>query len=263
MNKIKEAIADLRAYLGRDAEGLRRLDAITNVANDMRKEIATTKEAVRKSSEAIALALTAESEAKSSAVEAKTVTENAERQRKSVERELSETKKEIERLQSELARIQLKDLPDLPDSLSSKQSDSPFLRDVRKFTAMFNHVRREMRVAPTPVQREKAIGTGGAVYELTDIATSYDADEMIRLGRFVTSLALMNMPVRIVAQENFRTSKRARVLDAKNEDWMRDFVYWMRSNMRDGNYAKSCTRTVPEDAGSPLIAPAGFTSLWK
>ena len=241
MNKIKEAIANLRSYLGRDQEGIRHLDEVTKLANEMRKKIASLNENI---ASAIFSKETAQRSAIESGREAAAWKKDLEREqqiRRRTEIDLAAKRNEITQLQSKLKQLEPDDLPPLPDELACPKSESPLLRDPRALTDMFNTLRRGMRICPRPIGNVKDT-SNIYTYELTDIISSYNADDLLRLGRFVATIALMNFPAVVVAQENFTTSRQARVLAAHEKSNADSgggptgrFVRWFRTNIGDNH----------------------------
>ena len=233
MNKIKEALASFRVYLGRDTEGLRRLDVIAGISNEMRKEIVILKEAVQRAKASLDQAVETERKSCDSVRDLRQGMELESRKLLKAERELKSARDDIKRLQAEIDSLVPADIPDIPQEFSNLCAESPLLRDARQFSAMFNHVRRDMRVAPPHVQLLKKFPP--YAYEITDIIGSYSADDILRLGRFVTVLALSNFPGIIVAQENFATSKQARIRNILESDGgpIAKFVSWFRSSIED------------------------------
>lgn len=233
MHKAKALVEDFRKYLGSDKEGLRRLNAIAEEVNELRKQSASARES----------ADSAERAAKRNKDIAVVVQNSCDTLRTDLHREQSinaqlaqQNKKlqdQVEQLRREVELLTPRFTPAVemcnPEEMSSKTSDSPLVKDFRPFAAMFDALRKEMRMAPRPsmvTKRHRNVYT----YELTDIINSLDPDQLLKLGRFVVAITLMNMPAYINAERNFTTA-RSETKRLTRDEQIRPFVRWFYKNI--------------------------------
>lgn len=232
MHKSKKTIGALQTYLGRDKEGLQRLDAVTRDMNELRKQGNASALAA---SAAKTVASQSRTELLQSVEEVQKLkqelahSQSMARQR---ERDICVNKQEIGQLQAKIDKL----LPEVhvpPDVNISDDVPPAFpldLLDPRKLVDAFNQLRKEMTICPKPSKPPKASVHRG--YMLNDIVSNYSATEMMKLGRFVTCLAMCNFPATIMSQVSFMDG--AAPLQVP-EQGLANFIYWFRSNLHNEN----------------------------
>ncbi len=187
MNKLKKAIARFRAYLGRDTEGLRRLDEVTTIANEIRKERAALEAQLTNAEERIhhLRKEVCNVQAKAQEVTRKLEAETARRKGAEVREErlsvsLAEHRQEVERESAEMDTVE-RSLIDMP-----------------KFRRLFKAVRKRFPSGPPDPEEMRQ------VVILEKVVKSYDHDEFTSLGMLLAVLALHNFPATVKAARTFK-----------------------------------------------------------
>jgi len=208
MNKTKKAVAELRAYLGRDARGIELLDEISRQSTQSRKESVEAVESVNK-----LLSVVEERDSQISHQQTEIATRKKElgvtRDRlKQREVRIAALEKTIESLESKIdgfigepppmVRAEIYERKPGEQSVKFEKDLPPLLRDYRKFSDLLKALRREQPICPAPRFREgrsrhptfsKRISE--SLYDLGDFATSYSRNDVHTLGMFVMCHTLM------------------------------------------------------------------------
>lgn len=250
MNKIKTAIKNLQDYLGRDVEGLRLLEPVARIANEIRTESAKLKES-NDSKAATIQRLQAELAAANNR-NAETVSslarcESQNRQLRATEGRLSERIAEVE-------REQVFSEPDieLPTFVNSRRHTS-LTKDIGGFTEMVNALRKDMRIAPAMSEI-----VGGYRFWLDDVISDYSGVSMMTVGRIATAMAMLNLGPAIRADVTFKDIYGGRWEGDKNgERILKPFIVWFRSNVKDQLGNSQQRTTVGGKAPGGINAVAG------
>lgn len=211
MHKIKKAMCVLQKHLGRDSVGIKLLDNIAGIANDLRRDAATANRDAASAENSKSLLddkrQSAEIDRDRTAghlVHAKSCVRQKERDIINLTKQIAALEEQVDQSYDDI------DLPIQTESVNTR------LLDTREFIGMFNSLRRKQRVAPKVVTRQRPdVGT----WELSLIIKDYSGAEMMKLGQFVTALAMLNMPVAIQAERNMSNAKaKGNLLEGKQLD---------------------------------------------
>jgi len=245
MHKVKKAAQLLRDYLGKDAHGIKLLDAVATIANDLRKQLAASKEAEVNAAAAAdsnrielvharndiqqhkQLVISERAKQRQSANEVAVLRERV----KELEREREESIVDMEQPE----RSASKRKPGLGHALHDSTVFPARLANLKEFTESFNILRKAMRIAPRPNIGTQSTGIRDDcyVYNLPDLIQSYSPDEMMKIGRFVTSLAMMGVPAIIASSPclvNWEVGGNVLPENAQAK-----FVSWYRNNIDHRN----------------------------
>jgi len=255
MHKSKKAIGALRAYLGKDEEGLKLLDNITREVTELRKGVSTADdiaEAARKAASSRRIDL---QRAEDWIVELKRSLDREQallRQRDTAIRAKQQT---IEEQQKRIDQL----LPDLPPleaecvPLCEDRAIPAKMTDMRVLVNTFNALRKEIPRCPEAVNDEVC-----NVYSLFDIIQSYSVAEMIRLGRFVTCMAMYQFPAAVAAPIGLTAVGAHNDVDDAAVDalvtnfasQMKPFFSWFRENYELEEFRKKLLKTRLKSDGS-------------
>ncbi len=185
-HKSKKAIEALRDYLGKDAEGIKLLDAIAREVTELRKQGNAEQEratrAVAVAEESRELRLRAEAQLQQVRQElAHSQALHRQNDDKLVEMRESITKlqAQVEELQPELTE---EDLVSSMSAMSANITLPPDLLQFKELAATFNMLRKALPICPE--------GVAFDTYNLGSLVKNYSPPEMLTLGRFVACLAM-------------------------------------------------------------------------
>jgi hypothetical protein len=204
MNIIKDKIQKLRAHLGSDRIGINLLDAVTTIANDQRKRLASLEESSAADRDAAKALRT-----KAAELENQVAALKEELGRQTAMREAAQS--------SERAmRAQIVE----PEALESMESS------VREHQIMALLRNTQWRFKKLPVDR---VGNRGSLY-LEDFVKAFSYDEFAGLGMALAACAVMNFPVPpLKAEQTLRKCVGSRKWDDKKDSpEMARFVHWFR-----------------------------------
>jgi hypothetical protein len=237
MHRIKKAISELRDYLGRDTEGLRRLSEVETIANDVRKQVVLGKERADYAVEKSKSANKALRDAQDVSQQLETELHREQHIRLQRERDVETWKQEANKLQKEL-NVFLG-----PDEPSPSETDPIIPLTIRSLRSNCRQIRRHSRLCPKPIRiifpkhtTDPNTDVGYHAYDLKDIIKNLSVSDFTALGRFVAVLAIVGFPCVIVeTSEKFRSKKGwGEVEDIKEdirEKVLKHFLPWFRSNL--------------------------------
>jgi hypothetical protein len=230
MHKAKEAVANLKKYLKNDTVGLRLLDEVSLQINALRKQSASSQEKAESSQRTtqrqwdIAHAMSKANDALRFEVQQqKSISAQLTADNTSLTEQMAKLRRDLESLRNDFTPAC--DMVN-PEEMSQPNSENPLVRDFRQFAAMFDLLRRDMRAAPRLLCFKRKT-LPHSIYEITDIVRSVNGDDMAKLGRFVASMALFNVPCIIVATQNFTTA-RTEIKRMEREKLGLPFSRWFR-----------------------------------
>lgn len=271
MHKVKKAIGKLRDYLGRDTQGLKLLDDVAEITNELRKQSADAKE---KANTAIKSGVASKAELVNVQATVQQLSQDLAREsslRQQRERDINQLKIEKRKLQQKLDEL-IPDLPvfikkqeDVDWKLTNKDCEDlkvlhPKLSDPNYFSSMFNLLRRQMKYAPrqtTGKTRHDEVSQfkeHPVVYELGDLIGNYSGSELMKLGRFVATQAVVGFPCIIGRNESLKLNAIPDSRSKLNKP-LKKFINWFQRHnieMSDWNEAeayrikKSISQDVPE-----------------
>lgn len=237
MNKLKLALQELRSYLGRDQEGLRKLDAVTRLSNDLRKQVSSQTEQEQETL-AYTQQLRREAQEKYDAIQTtRDELQHTHHQLAQTRRELAQALKTISSLTQQLEQLQLPPVTVDPDYKGSPTAECELLKDPRLLADLVDDLRRDFRVCPPGRQSDKDKRLTD--FELLDVIQSFSPDQLIKLGRLVAVLAIMGYPVILHSSENYQTANYPQLLKAVDTSLKTNtgpapaFTYWFRSHIQD------------------------------
>lgn len=237
MNKLKSAIQELKDYLGSDRQGIALLDQITEIANAQRKRAASLEEAAT-ASDANAKSL----RSKLDAAELEIATLKGALCRESARLAASEERERV--LVSHVKRLAEPD-PEEATELNEMKDH----RDRQVLTLLAN-VRR--RFKKLPLIRYGKYGS----LRVESFVKSFSYDEFAGLGMVMAACAIMNVPLRIIAERPIKGGERF------NDGQMRKFVRWYRdaivTSPVQSKIHDACIRSY--EALAELTTPARRTS---
>lgn len=227
MHKLKIAIADLRAYLGRDTQGLGLLAQIERVGNDVRKQAATEKDrgdsAVRERASAIAALKESEREIE----QLRSQLRREQDVSSQLERDVSSRKQRVTELERQLRQT----MGDEPDKCSVERSVDAALSAIES-------LRRWRRVCPKQTgmltAKQYAVNRHFPIHDLTTLIPKMSAADMMGLGRFVAVLAMMNLPC--IIESTWLVKDHC---DMDKDERFRRFFRWFQKNVDCGQFEKS------------------------
>ena len=239
MNKNKKLVADLREYLGRDKDGLEKLDKISRAMIELNKDLAAERETNQRLREALQVRSEEIDKRDSQILTMKQDADRTEARIVQADRDIDSLEKSLVELERKFAKLS-PDLPepvrdeDCPAALGLRTEGSRLSTDPGGYKRTFNILKDDMKVAPAPTLSRmfripEPVGKVDAFYfyEITDICQGYSIDDMARLGRFTAAMALMNFPSAIMAKENFGTPHRGKKCSANQ---IKKFMLWFRPN---------------------------------
>jgi hypothetical protein len=214
MHKVKKAIQTLQKYLGRDKEALRLLEAVANIANELRVQLAAAVEEACKAEAMLASVGADKITAEQAAAKLRRELEQARAKRASGERL-------IRSLQDQVASLEQQLEPEDLELELAETTPEGLLPDIGDFLSLFKQLRRDYAKSPRG-RGEKPTGHGSFLLE--DLIEDLGTESMLKLGRFVAVVALSNFPCTVSAVKTMVDVYR-------KEDDARHFVYWFRTNI--------------------------------
>ena len=242
MHKAKKAVNELKAYLGRDAAGLKLLGVVSDCVNDLRKEARLNAE---RADRMATVAGGRTQERKRAFQETQELEKSLAQQKQmnaQLQRELAQAQAKVDELEAEIEAFLPEEHGEVSVTLDKKalkgclrENISVGLVDVGKLRKAFRALVRELKACP--LQDLNGMDFKPRRYELSDIIDGYGTQDMINLGRFVSILAVYNMPCiissRAVVRVNKEGSKRE-VLKAERQLYG-PFLDWFRFNIHEGS----------------------------
>jgi hypothetical protein len=231
MNKLKKTISDLREYLGKDSRGLSLLDEVSKAAHSQRHELSLTKERCG------SLELTIELR-NNQMLSHESRIQSLTQELASARALLAQSRRELTNIKEETAELRLSleaANPDWPAPVLDEESQSQFtpwstarVADPGEFSKVFNTLKRELPKAPQPsnVSNFKLNGRL-TIYELTDVCKSLSPSELLKLGRFVACMAMINFPAGIAASNNLATAHNGMKC---SDNQLGKFIRWFHPN---------------------------------
>jgi len=235
MNKTKKKIAALQSYLGRDQQGLALLKAISNSANETRKELASSIDDLDEKNRMLSSAINSRDAefAEKAQIAEQLQSANSEIKRLSQANRRLHTR--CDELQTLVDRYEEDVEPPVRDvrlerTINSGARNSERVIDVSEFTRMFNVMKKEIKFAPKPIKIK-----GRLTYELFDIIDDFSFCELAKLGRFVAVVALTQMypddRVPPVSTE-FTLKENAAWGKVLSDKALAKFVHWFKNNIK-------------------------------
>lgn len=233
MNKVKASIAELKDHLNRDNRGQVLLDEVNRGVCDLRKSLASANDeitALKQVAEPLRKQL---QQMRESVDQLRSQLAKEQSTRMQAERTVAKRDEEIVALKVEIERSYPPDIP-VPECnkkwspVSLEQMIPPDSKlDLEAFTAMFNVLRREVRVCPLGDAPRRADRS----YELFELVGGFGGAEMTKLGRLVAAHAVLEFPCAVTTQfsigkyhsKNGRTVEHERVCEL--------FIPWFRKNV--------------------------------
>lgn len=228
MNKLKTKIAELKDHLGRDQRGVALLEEVTTIANEIRKELSSIKEVNDRDKIVI-------NNLRQTCVDAVNDNENLRQElireqsiRQQKDREVRELLKQIDQLKQDIKELTPEDLPELERDQRAAGFKAPdnannLTANPRDFVEMFKILRMEMKVVPKPVSRPSR---HIPCFEITHVVSNLGPNEMMKLGRFVATNALLNLPVCVSADDTLRSSFANQKI---SEDKLEPYIRWIQN----------------------------------
>lgn len=262
MHRTKKAIKQLREYLGRDAQGVKLLDEIAAMVNDLRKDAATALE-TSQAAERIADRLKGET--------AELTTQVAQ-----ISDNLRHAKAKILQLQRQDA-MQAKQESNAEVVKASESCESTGRITKAGFVAMFKRLVRDMPSRPRPLlvpwdsvagsvgvelgdiktnryrgrsdKARKAASDRCEVYELRQLVCDYSHGQMATLGRIVALNASMGNPLVVYCSEHIADTSPGPLPERFYKRWLQ----WSRKCIRPVQKADMADQALwhAADANSP------------
>lgn len=204
MNKIKSAIADLRAYLGRDTRGVALLDDATRLVNELRKSNSETNTKLR---DATSAANVARERERALAGRMEELTRRLEREQ-SLRRQ-AEAGQLSERNRADALAIRMDSLLEIQSGECSCGHDEPpvQLLEERGFRLNFLEMMQDVPVCPrsqsVPASRKDRFNFE---FDLQQIIDSWSYADMATLGRVVACISMFSGVCTVAARSNFRSA---------------------------------------------------------
>lgn len=197
MNKVKQAIADLRSYLGRDAVALSLLSKVERVANAVRVECAEEKIKTEGLSARLKLLEGKVAELEKSHVELKTSLQSA-------NDKASQASASLRLLQS---------------SMKSEGEAAFEKNDLRSFVnlrGILKSLQRDMPACPTPYR-------GSFQFKLSDLASDFRGSEAMRLGKFILLMTGSGLSDHVTIMRDWKADR------ASDNEKYEPIIMWCRT----------------------------------
>lgn len=234
MHKIKVAIKSLRDHLHRDSQGIKLLDDVARIANELRTEVRCLSEQCA-SLEDAATGLREELADSKLSLEDRTADLSRSRQ---IQRRLD---RKIEVLEEEKRSLELQLDPQLDDSRIPPKE----LPGIQQFITTFKSLRSLMSVPPAPCPRP--IARLRYSFELTDFI-DFKKPDYARLGMFVSVLCLLDWSVTFAADEKMNPvslgkdkkcgGEIGKMLRWVKREWFAKDAEWKERILDNSNYAQ-------------------------
>ena len=253
MNKEKKAIESLKNYLGRDKQGLDLLDGVSRSVREVRKNLAKASEDVQVKSDISRDAIAERDEARRDVLSLREQLAFAKSQSAKHKRESSALEKELDKATA-LIGIYERDVEapvrseDAARAGLNLPKDSDYVINIPEFMGMFNGLKKEMKFAPTATRID-----GAVAYELFGIIKDFSTSEMIKLGRFVASIAVASCfenGTPAVATE-FKLRGNTALGKVMSEKQCAKFIRWFSDNIYYSPIEKNVLENTYDDPSLP------------